>query len=226
MSNGGNSVDVKIQGSSAFKYLEFNLAPGEMVTVESGAMASMDAKVDLRNRFNGGLIKGLLRKFLGGESLFINDFSNPTDKPQRLFVTSSCPGDINAIQLNGSSLCLEGGAYICSTPGVSLGMKWAGIASWIAGEGLFKLIVSGTGTAWFGGYGAFVERNVQGSYIVDSGHLVAYEPQIRLKTQLSSGIIGSFFSGEGFVTRLEGTGKVWLQSRSLSGLAGWLNPRL
>lgn len=219
-------MDVKILGSNAFKYITCNLAPGEMITVEAGAMASMDAQVDLHARFNGGIIKGLLRKFLGGESLFINDFKNNSDRELSVVLTSNCPGDISSIELTGNSLCLEGGAYICSTPGISLGLRYAGISSWIAGEGLFKLVVSGHGTVWFGGYGAFVEREVSGSYIVDSGHLVAYEPQIKLKTQLSNGIIGSFFSGEGFVTRLEGNGKVWLQSRSISGLASWLNPRL
>lgn len=219
-------MNVTIQGSNAFKYITCKLAPGELITVEAGAMASMDARLDLKARFNGGIIKGLLRKFLGGESLFINDYKNNSDKELSLTLTSNCPGDVRSIELQGNSLCLEGGAYICSTPGVTLGLRYAGISSWIAGEGLFKLVVSGTGTVWFGGYGAFVEREVSGSYIVDSGHLVAYEPQIKLKTQLSNGIIGSFFSGEGFVTRLEGNGKVWLQSRSISGLASWLNPRL
>ena len=36
----------------------------------------------------------------------------------------------------------------------------------------------------------------------------------------------SFFGGEGFVTRMEGKGKIIIQTRSLSGLADWINPRL
>jgi uncharacterized protein (TIGR00266 family) len=215
-----------LQGTNAFRYLEFDLDPGDTLMTESGAMASMSAELDLKAAFNGGLVRGLLRKYLGSESLFVNHFSNNSDKPQRLMLTSSSPGDIQSIELNNSSFCLEGGAYICSTPGVSLGLRYAGISSLIGREGLFKLEVSGTGTVWFGGYGAFIEKQINGEYIVDSGHLVAYEPQIKLRAQLSSGIFGSFFSGEGFVTRLEGTGKVWLQSRSLTGLAGWINPRL
>jgi uncharacterized protein (AIM24 family) len=39
-------------------------------------------------------------------------------------------------------------------------------------------------------------------------------------------LFASFFSGEGFVTRVEGKGKIVLQSRSMDGLAGWLNPKL
>jgi len=215
-----------IKGSEAFRYLEFELEPGDLLVTEAGAMASMTAGLNLTAKFNGGLVKGLLRKYLGSESFFVNHFENNSNVPQRLVLTSSCPGDIRAIELKESSFCLEGGSYICSTPGVTLGLRYAGISSFIAREGLFKLVVSGTGTVWFGGYGAFIEKQITGEYIVDSGHLVAYEPQIKLKTQLSSGIIGSFTSGEGFVTRLEGSGKVWLQTRSLGGLAGWINPRL
>jgi uncharacterized protein (AIM24 family) len=49
---------------------------------------------------------------------------------------------------------------------------------------------------------------------------------MKLKMQLAGGIFSSFFSGEGLVTRVEGKGKVWIQTRSLSGLVGWLNPKL
>lgn len=214
-----------IKGTEAFRYIAFELDPGDTLITESGAMASMSAELDCTARLNGGFIRGLIRKYLGGESLFINLFTNNTNRPLQLTLTSSGPGDVCAFELNDSSICLEPGSYICSTPGVSLGVRYAGISSFIAREGLFKLVLSGTGTVWFGGYGGFIEREIDGEFIVDSGHLVAYDPSISLRTQLSAGIFGSLFSGEGFVTRLEGRGRVWLQTRSLSGLAGWINPR-
>jgi uncharacterized protein (TIGR00266 family) len=118
---------------------------------------------------------------------------------------------------------LQGGAYVASTPGVKLGVKWAGIASFIGGEGLFKLQVSGTGKVLFGAYGALIEKEIDGEYIVDSSHLVGYTPDMKLKMQLSGGILSSFFGGEGLVTRVEGKGKIIIQSRSVSGLTKWLN---
>ena len=71
-----------------------------------------------------------------------------------------------------------------------------------------------------------VDKNISGEYLVDTGHLVAYEPGIKLKLQLAGGLFSSLFGGEGFVTRLEGQGNVVMQSRSLDGMAGWLNPRI
>jgi len=95
----------------------------------------------------------------------------------------------------------------------------------LGGEGLFRLKIYGTGTVWYGAFGSIVEKEVNGTYIVDSGHLLSYPPSIKLRIQLSGGIFSSFFSGEGLVLRLEGSGKIKLQTRSIGGLAGWLNPR-
>ena len=106
-----------------------------------------------------------------------------------------------------------------------MGLNWAGFTSLIAREGLFRMVVSGEGTVWYGAYGALVEKEIDGEYIVDSSHLVAYEPSIKLKLQLAGGIFSSFFGGEGLVTRVEGKGKVVIQTRSISGLTSWLNPK-
>jgi len=71
-----------------------------------------------------------------------------------------------------------------------------------------------------------LEREVDGEFIVDTSHLVAYEPGIKLKLQLAGGIFSSLFGGEGLVTRVVGKGKIVIQSRSISGIASWINPRL
>jgi len=189
-------------------------------------MSSMDADLEMKTQFNGGFIRGLLRKFLGGETLFINQFENKTSSKRRLTLVQPYPGDMRSLRLNGDSFCLQPGAFLACTEGVKVGLKWAGFVSFIAREGLFKTVVSGTGEVWYGAYGAIVEREIDGEFIIDTSHLVAYDPSITLKLQLAGGIFSSFFGGEGLVTRVMGTGKVMIQTRSLSGLTGWLNPKL
>jgi len=215
-----------VKGSPSFAYIHVDLAPHETITAESDAMASMAADLDMKAKLNGGFFPAILKRFLGKESLFVNEFTNHTKDVKRLTLVQKTPGDIRQIELKGSTICLQPGAYIASTPGVKLGIRWAGIASLVAREGLFKLVVSGTGTLWYGAYGGLVDQQVKGEYIVDSGHLVAYEPQLKLKMQLAGGIFSSLLGGEGLVTRIEGTGNIVLQTRSLSGLAGWLNPKI
>jgi uncharacterized protein (TIGR00266 family) len=219
-------MQTTIHGSPSFAYLDVELGPGESIVAESDAMATMARDIDMVTSFNGGFVRGLLRKFLGGESLFVNTFTNAGKAPRRLTLVQSTPGDMREARLQNASLCLQPGAFIACSPGISLGVQWAGFGSLIAREGLFKLLVSGTGTVWYGAYGAIIEKAIDGEHVVDTGHLVAYEPHMRLKVQLAGGIFSSFFGGEGLVTRVEGKGRLILQTRSLSGLAGWLNPRL
>lgn len=215
-----------IEGGQAFSYIDIELEPNESIMTESDAMSSMDANLDLQAMFNGGLIKGLLRKFLGGETLFISKFTNNSDGNSQLKLVQPTPGDIKQINLNeGEVFYLQPGTYLASTTHIKLGLKWAGLVSFIAREGLFKIAVSGPGTVFYGAYGALLEKEIDGEYIIDTSHLVAYEPGIELKLQLAGGIFSSFFGGEGLVTRVNGKGKVIIQSRSLSGLGSWLNPK-
>lgn len=218
-------MEANIKGSQAFSYIDIDLEPGETVIAESDAMSSMDADLDLTATFNGGFFKGLLKKLLGGETLFISRFSNNTSALKRVTLVQPVPGEIRCYELNGNEFNLQPGAYLASTEGVTLGLRWAGLVSFIAREGLFKLTVTGNGKVWYGAYGALLEKEIDGEYIVDTSHLVAYEPGIKLKLQLAGGVFSSFFGGEGLVTRVEGKGKIIVQSRSVSGLAGWLNPK-
>ena len=214
-----------IEGGQAFSYIQVDLEPGESITAESDAMTSMAADLDMTAKLSGGFFRGLARKFLGGETLFINAFSNNTQQKKSLTLVQPTPGEILCRELNGDRFYLQPGAYLASTEGVTLGLKWAGIISWIAREGLFRMEVSGNGKVWYGAYGALLEKEIDGEYIVDTSHLVAYEEGVELKLQLASGLFSSFFGGEGLVTRVVGKGKITVQSRSLSGLAGWLNPK-
>lgn len=219
-------MNVKIEAKPVFAYLKVELQPGESFIAESDAMATMSAELDMTAKFNGGLIKGIIKKVFGGESLFVNEFKNNTSQPLHLTLAQPTPGDIETKTLNGNSYCIQRGSYIASDPGVKLGVKYAGLGSFIGREGLFKLLVSGHGNVYFGAYGGIIEKEIDGEYIVDSGHLLAYEPNMKLKPQLSGGIVSSFLGGEGFVTRVEGKGKIYLQTRNIQGLASWVNRHL
>lgn len=219
-------MDAEIKGSAAFSYIDVSLESGESIITESDAMSSMHSALDLTASFNGGVIKGLLRKFLGGETLFISKFTNNTGDACDLTLVQPTPGAIRCIELEaGQDYYLQPGAFLACTEGVSIGLTWAGLVSFIAREGLFKMSVSGPGKVWYGAYGALLEKEIDGEYIIDTSHLVAYEPGVELKLQLAGGLFSSFLGGEGLVTRVSGHGKVIVQSRSLSGLGSWLNPK-
>jgi len=180
-------VDYEIRYKPAFAAIFLTLNPGDRITAEAGAMTSMDGKLTVKTEFSGGFIPGLLKKFFGGESLFVNTFHNKTQQPLTLVLTQSTIGDIVGVDLRENSLCFQPGAYICHTPGVKLGVRWAGVKSWFSGEGLFKLQVRGQGKVFFGAYGGLTKKRVNGDFVVDTGHLVAYEPD---ECWFSRGFIG------------------------------------
>lgn len=215
-----------IRYKPAFAAIFVTLNPGDSITAEAGAMTSMDGKITIKTQFSGGLFPGLLKKFFGGESLFVNIFSNQTQQPLTLVLTQSTIGDIASVDLQGSTLCFQPGAYICHTSGVKLGVRWAGLKSWFSGEGLCKLQVSGNGRVFFGAYGGITKKRINSEFVVDTGHLVAYEPGIQMNIGLAGGLFGSVTSGEGFVNRLTGTGDIYLQSRSIDGLVKYVRPKL
>jgi uncharacterized protein (AIM24 family) len=60
-------------------------------------------------------------------------------------------------------------------------------------------------------------------FVVDSGHLVAYEEGVALQTRMvSSGALKTLKSGEGLVMDFTGPGQVWTQTRSPNLLIQWL----
>ncbi len=219
------SPDVTVRGRPAFAHLVARLFPGVRIVAESGAMASMSGNVVLQADWNGGVVNALLLKFFAKESLFVNRIGVDSGQGE-VVLTQSTPGDIAQVELNGETLYLTAGSFIACTEGVQLSVGWAGLASWLGGEGLFRLKVSGAGTVWFGGYGSVSAVDVSQGLIVDTGHLVAYDPTVALKTRLSGGIFSSFFSGEGLVMEIHGAGRVFLQSRNLDGLTAWVNSHL
>jgi uncharacterized protein (TIGR00266 family) len=217
-------MDTRIEGRPSFAHLVCSLSPGETLTAEAGAMSHMDAHMQCRSRLAGGVFGALARRAFGGESMFVNDFS-VEERPGSVTLTQGTPGDLACATLDGTAVLLQRGAFVACESSVAIGPSWAGFSSWMGGEGLFRLRARGQGRVWFAVYGGVDQRDLAPGQelVVDSGHLVAYSPEVSLKAGLANGLFGSFFSGEGIVLRLRGPGRVWLQSRSFDSLVSWTN---
>ncbi len=217
-------METEIRNKPAFANIHVQLSKGDRIIAEADAMASMSSTVQMKTMWNGGMFRAICKRLLGSESLFVNEFSTETEG--ELVLTQPYPGDIECLELKDNTFFLQPGAFLACEPGVQLGLGWAGMRSLIGGEGLFRLKVSGKGRVWFGAYGGIFARQVKDEYIVDTGHLVAYEPTISIRVGLAGGVFSSFFGGEGLVTRVKGPGQIYMQSRSFGGLTTWTNSHL
>ena len=217
-------MEHEIRNRPSFANIKVHLSAGESVIAEADAMASMSGSITMSTRWSGGMMKRIAKRIFGGESMFINEFT--TESEGELILTQPFPGDIECIELKGNTMFLQPGAFIACDPGVKLGLGYAGLRMFIGGEGLFRLKVSGEGRIWFGAYGGIFQKEIEDEYVVDTGHLVAYEPSIGVKVGMAGGLFSSFFSGEGLVTRVSGPGRIYMQSRSFDGLASWTNAHL
>jgi uncharacterized protein (TIGR00266 family) len=200
--------------------------PGEQMVTESGAMVARDTAIDMKTNLQGGLGGALKRKLLGGESLFQNTFT-ATGPMQSMWVAPAPEGAIQHIALQpGMELFLQSGAYLASTPGITLDTKWQGAKGFFAG-GLFLLRAYGQGDLWFSSYGGLhiidVGQQYQG-YVCDNTHLVAFTAGLQYQVRKLGGLKSLFFSGEGLVCELQGQGRLWLQTRNPGSLATFVHP--
>ena len=200
------------------------LDPGEKLICEGRAMSRMSGAMDLRVKTPGGLLRSVTRSAFGRESFFMSEYSSPSGG----FVTvvPGTPGSVVHRELRGETLILTAGSFLASSEGVDLTAKFGGLKSLFSGEGAFLLFAKGQGDLLFNAYGGIVERDRDGTLTVDSGHLVAWEPSIDYQVKAVGGLKQTLFSGEGLVMELQGRGKVWLQTRTLSETAGWITPYL
>ena len=91
-------MKTEIRDRPSFSNILVKLESGESITAESDAMASMSASLQIKTKLNGGFINAFLRRFFGGESLFINEFI--ATESSELVLTQPYPGDIECIDLS------------------------------------------------------------------------------------------------------------------------------
>ena len=202
------------------------LASGEQLQAEAGAMVSMSDTIRLETAVRGGLLKGLKRSVLGGESFFINTFT--AEQSGEVTFAPSLPGDIEALDLNGQTLLVQSGSFLAATPEVEVDTQWGGGRTFFSSEGLFMLRCTGYGTIFVSSYGAIHQIDLSSGerYSVDTGHMVAFDDTVQYDVGRSGGWKATLLSGEGLVCKLTGPGRFYMQTRSQDALLTWLIPQI
>ena len=219
-------MQVDINSGPAFAFGEISLPPGGSVRVEAGAMAMTRGDVAMLTSTQGGFMKGL-RRTLGGESFFVNDFSSRTGG--LVGVAAALPGDLTMVPLTGQgSLLVQSGSWIASDPSIDVDAKWGGGKTFFSGEGLILLRCSGQGDLLVSAYGAIRSLALGTGEVLtlDTGHVVAFDDTVTYSVRKAGSWKSTILGAEGLVTDFTGPGRVWLQTRSSSDLIGWIQSKL
>jgi uncharacterized protein (TIGR00266 family) len=200
------------------------LDPGESIRAESGAMVSMSPNIAIESKAQGGLGKALGR-LLTGESFFQTTYTASQGAGEVVLAPSSL-GDIIPVEITSQSgFMVTSGCYLASDQGLNIETKMSG-RGFFSGEGLFLMRVTGQGTLLVSCFGAVHSVQLQAGqpYVVDTGHIVAFQDTMQYNVRtVSRGLMTSFKSGEGFVAEFVGPGVVYIQTRAPQSFGPWLS---
>lgn len=220
-------MQTHIRHNPAFAVARLFLAPGEPVRIEAGSMMTHSASVTLASNTGGGVMAGLKRSILSGESFFV---TTATAGPQGGFidVASVLPGDVMVLDMQAERpYFVTRGCWLANSHGTEVTPKWGGMANMFGGEGGFGLNASGQGQVILSVYGALDVIDLQAGeqIVVDTGHVVAYDLgiQFQLRRAVAGRSIQSLKTGEGFVFDFVGPGRLYLQSRNPDAFTAWVS---
>ncbi|KAI0206165.1 DUF124-domain-containing protein [Astrocystis sublimbata] len=204
--NGGS---YRISHRDCNTIVTIQLAMGCPLTARPGVLIAMSPTITLKGEY-----KFSLKKMVAGTDLGQSTFIGPGE----LLLAPGMLGDITTIRLGGEeSWSVSKDAYVANTQGIHRDYKRQGLGkAMFSGEGLWVHKISGTGLLWITSFGAIIRKDlVEGEkYIVDNGHLVAWNVKYVMERVASGGIIAGFATGEGLVCKFTGPGTVFLQTRN------------
>jgi uncharacterized protein (TIGR00266 family) len=221
----GRGYTWEIKHAGSFALAVVNLQSEQAISAEAGAMVSMSANVELHSEMKGGVF-GALKRAVGGESAFVSTFTARGGAGE-VTLAPGAPGDVVGIEMNNQTFFVQSSSYLAGDTSLQVNTKWGGAKSFFGGEGLFVLQVSGAGLLLVSSFGAIHRKTLRPGerYVVDSGHLVAWEGHMQYQLRKATkSFFRSFLSGEGVVAEFAGPGEILIQTRNLAAFAGLLKP--
>ncbi len=209
-------MKIEILHRPSFAMAQVDLIDGESFVSEGGAMVTMTDNVNIEtstfSRGGGGLLKGL-KRMLTGESFFLNKFTARGEG--HVTFAPTLVGDIEHISLDGSkNLIVQSTSYLAGSPTLELDTQFGGMKGFFSGESVFWIKISGAGELLVNSFGGIFAKDIDGKFICDTGHIVAFEDTISYKVKKVGGWKATILSGEGLVCEFEGKGRLYMQTHN------------
>jgi len=204
--------------SPTYTVLKVKLERGESITSEGGAFLYGKGDYEIKTS-TGGITKAILRKVLGGESIFLNTYIAKSEA--EIALAPDLPGDIEAINIDGE-IFVQDSSYLAHTGDIEVTVGWRGIKGILAEpfSGLVWLKLKGKGLAWIDAFGAIITIDLKygESITVDNYHFLAMDANMKWNLKKFGGYKSFFLGGEGIVFEVFGPGRLYIQTRNFSGI--------
>ncbi|KAJ3079817.1 hypothetical protein HK102_003492 [Quaeritorhiza haematococci] len=211
-------VRYEIMYRDANTLLKVVLPHGDFVTTRTGAMVGMSPTMKIEGKFKG------LKALVTSSDSFRSNITAQSG-PGEVLIAPQFLGDILPIVLDGATeFNVSKGQFLAMTSGVKKSNKSQGLGQGIlSGEGMFIDKFSGQGIVFLQVLGAVhpIDLGPGQEYIIDNGHLVAWAATTRYRVEKVAGFFSSMTSGEGYVCKFTGPGRVYIQTRNPDELRAW-----
>ncbi|MEM0505457.1 MAG: TIGR00266 family protein [Sulfolobales archaeon] len=215
----------EIRYRPSYSLLVVFLDPGEKIVAEAGSMTYMTPNVEVKTRMREkSILDSLGLTVLGRQSFWVNEYS-ARDSPGEVAFVSAPIGDIEKLTITPKQgYIIQKASYIASTENVNLDIKWEGFTKGLFGQGLFMIKAFGEGELFINTFGALDKHVLKPgeSLIVDNFHLVAFSDTCNYRVTKFGGLKETILGGEGLVTKIEGPGEVYIQTKNLREFVDWI----
>lgn len=215
-------------GPNAFQTALIELSAGETFFSEAGKLVRMSSNIslDVTTRSKGGGLLGVMKRMLGGDSLFIAQYT--ANGAGEVVLSPTLSGNLGKIELDGKSGWYStGGSYLGNSAELNMEPKWQGMKGMFSGESMVFMHATGVGVMLVDAFGIIHTEQVDGEFIVDTGHVVAFEDTLEYSISKAGGSwMTSFLAGEGLVLRFKGRGRVMIQSHNPNSFGQAIGPKL
>ena len=184
------------------------------VRVEPGALYFMKGNLEMKASTGGGVLKGLARKVVAGETFFVNEIHGTGE----IYLEPTFGHFLlHRITKKESGVIVDRSLFYAGTAGldISAAIQKNISSALFGGEGLFQTKISGEGVAIL--YSPVPQEEIMrftlegDTLFVDGNFAIMRSAQVNFSVRKSSkNLLSTAVSGEGLLQTFSGHGYVWL----------------
>ena len=191
--------------SSPSSYLKVDFEKNEQIIIEKGCFISSTGEYEFENKVEAKSVKNILAKFLSDKSLVYNIFK-AKENLEMLFSAKDTAEIFSLEVSNNKPIMLVASLHFARTDGIKI------IPGGFKND--FYVKTEGNGILFLKAYGKIIEKNINSDkpIYVDEDAVIAFEEKLNYES-ITGGMKKLLTSGEGFLYKFSGKGKLWIQTK-------------